>query len=132
MVQLSLACGSSSSFSVGFSMAFWTSIFAWSKGDDFPRFFFLIQNQCLTGRQANSPVFQSISGLCSFSQGKPRMILCFPNMANMSLVCRVFPLTVRFSSMNEVIFPCLFLVLSMFWTTRGLSSFCIGRFKSFA
>ena len=83
--------------------------------------FFLIQNQCLTGRQANFPVFQSSVHLAMGSQG----YFFFPNPANMSQVHWVFPLTVRFNSTNEVIFPCLFSVLSTFQVIMGLSSFWI-------
>ena len=58
-------------------------------------------------RQLSSPVCQLISGLCLFNQGKPRIILCFPNpvINNLIFSCRLF--TMMSNCMKYLIVPCL-------------------------
>ena len=70
-------------------------------------------------RHSNIPVFQSMSGFCSFSHGKPRMIFCFPNPVINSRVLVVLPWIVKFTSVKQVILPCLFSVPSMFRVIIG-------------
>ena len=82
--------------------------------------------------QVKSPVLQLISGLYSCSQGKLRMIFCFPSpvTSKQRFVC--FLLISAFNSTKEVIVPFLFLVLSTFRAHRGLSSFLISNPAFFA
>ena len=73
------------------------------------------------------PCFQLISGLYSCSQGKPRIIFCFPNpiTSKQRFICS--PLICAFNSTKDVIVPFLFFVPSTFRAHRGLSSFLISK-----
>src|ERR1700678_3103002 len=58
--------------------------------------------------QQNSPVLQLIIGFCSCSQGKPRMILCFPRPVRKSRWVWDFPLIVNDKLTYCLIDPLLF------------------------
>src|SRR6202522_1230914 len=72
-------------------------------------FFMSVTRVC----QRNSPVLQLMIGFCSCSQGKPRMILCFPRPVRKSHWVWDFPLIVNDRSTYCLIVPHLFLVPSM-------------------
>jgi len=73
-------------------------------------------------RQLSSPVCQLISGLCLFNQGKPRMILCFPNLVINNLIFFCRPFTVMSNCTKYLIVPRLLEVPSMLKTLSGFSS----------
>lgn len=75
----------------------------------------------------SSPVCQFISRLFSYSQGKPRMIFCFPNPVTSSFSLSFHPLMVMSSSTKYFMVPCLFLVPSMLKAFSGCSSFWISK-----
>jgi hypothetical protein len=87
-----------------------------------PVLWYLLIFKNLFVRHLNSPVFQFISGLCSFNQGNLRMILYFPSPVTSKRVSILLPLMSSFNSTNEVIFPCLFFVPSTFLARRGFSN----------
>ena len=82
--------------------------------------------------QEKSPVFQLMSGFCSCSQGKPRIIFCFPNPVTNKQRFIFFLLISAFNSTKEVIVPLLFFVPSTFRAHRGLLSFLILNLAFFA
>jgi len=75
--------------------------------------------------QENSPVFQFISGLCSFSHGNPRMIFCFPSPVTNNQVFLLFPKIVRSRSTKLLMVPRLFSVPSTLKAFSGCSSYWI-------
>src|SRR5882762_5542854 len=63
-----------------------------SRGWGFRRGMFFKNLRFLVSLQENSPVFQLISGLCSLSQGNPKIIRSFPNPVTNSSVLVFLPL----------------------------------------
>jgi hypothetical protein len=94
------------------------NIFASASGAGMPWYLFILRGLRAV-LQVNFPVFQSMSGLCSFSHGNLRMIFCFPRPVTINLVAVSFPLIVKVRITNDVINPVLFLVPSTFRAIRG-------------
>ena len=131
-VQFRYSSSSGSSTIVGL-IVWWTGIFDLMSGRGVLWYHFILRG--LRGiLQVNFPVFQSMSGFCSFSQGNPRMIFCFPKPVTIRLVVISFPLIVRVRFTNEVIIPVLFFVPSTLQATRGsfkvriLNPFFLAKF----
>ena len=123
-IQFRFSSSSGSSTMVGFdSMAIRARVLARRSEVCFPWCFL---RSCVNPgywfRQSNLPVFQSMSGFCSFSHGKPSMIFCFPNPVTNRRVLVVLPWIVKFMSVKQVILPCLFSVPSTFQAVIGCSS----------
>ena len=78
-------------------------------------------------RHVISPVRQSISGLFSFSQGKPRMIFCFPRPVTSSFNVCFRPCIIVSSLTKCFMVPRLFSVPSTLKAFSGSSSFWISK-----
>ena len=92
-VRFNLSSWSGSSTMVGFweicFIASRANVFAWESGWEESWYHFIFNGQC---RHSNFLVFQLMLGLHLFNQGKPKIILCFPNLVTSSQVVFVCPL----------------------------------------
>ena len=85
----------------------------------------------LVFRQANSPIFQLMSGFCWFSQGNPRIICSFPSTVINSWVLVFLPFISSSRSTYVLIVPRLFSVPSTLKACMVVGNWCILNLSFF-